>query len=128
MAYDCDVVRASDRRSQDAAKAFMRLMNTISRISPPQASAVLCESGNEWETGRGGPRNFSSPSKISRKTTCVFLRLRATSCERGRSSPSRITHNRLFPWESDGCRGKATQNATQRELRREPQEAARLWR
>jgi hypothetical protein len=112
MAYDCDVVRASDRRCQDVAKVVMRLMNTISRISPPQASAVLCESGNEWETERGGPRNFSSPSKISRKTTCVFLRLRATSCERGRSSPSRIRHNRHILRGKAGVGRKATQKTT----------------
>ena len=40
------------------------------------------------------PKNRASTKRSSRRTTYVFLRLPAVSCEKGRSSPSRIrTYN-----------------------------------
>jgi len=54
--------------------------------------------------------------------------MRAGAAPYEESSPTGITHNRVFPPENGACRVKGTQNPTQRELRTELQEGARWWR
>jgi hypothetical protein len=71
------------------------------------------------------PKKSSPPKNTSRRTTCVFLRLGAVSCERGISSPSRITHYCVCLGKNGGCWGKATQIPTQSAVRRKPQEVGR---
>ena len=68
------------------------------------------------------PKNSAAAKNISRRRTCDLLRLRAVSCERETSSPSRIALDRVFLRGNGGSSEKATQNPTQWEVRMKPQE------
>jgi len=87
---------------------------------------MLAGGGSERQIGKRP--NLTTSKNAERQKVLPPSASECHSLPKWRSSPSRITHNCVFPPEKGACRVKATWNPTQRELRTEPQEGARRWR